>query len=365
VFFSHILLVTSKCMKPAVPHAKIDKSTTYSDLFEAFIGGFPERSQIVLRRRFGIGSGKPETLDAIGQGYGITRERVRQIMEQLLRFIRTELRREGFSHPLIAKAEAHIAVTHGVAKLDVYLDALASNEHDKQALYGLLHAHPHFEILREDDAHHTRVTHTGIKTDEWEKIRATVEEMLKDRSEGVSEPEFFAQLRSVSPELSDDTIRHYLSLMKAVAKSSFGAWGKKSWSDIEPKGTRERALIVLRKEKKALHYREIARLIDEYGLNQKQKKTHFQTVHNELIKHKDFVLVGRGMYALREWGHENSGTVRDVIDKILRTAGKPMNREDIIAEVLRVRQAEPATVAINLNTHFAKVGRKAYTIKEV
>jgi hypothetical protein len=40
-------------------------------------------------------------------------------------------------------------------------------------------------------------------------------------------------------------------------------------------------------------------------------------VHNELIRNKDFVLVGRGIYALKEWGYE-PGTVSHVIEAILK-----------------------------------------------
>ena len=50
------------------------------------------------------------------------------------------------------------------------------------------------------------------------------------------------------------------------------------------------------------------------------KKAHVATTHNELIKDPRFVLVGRGLYALAEWGYM-SGVVRDVIKKILEKNG--------------------------------------------
>ena len=46
------------------------------------------REQSVLRLYFGLGSGEPMTLEAIGSGYGITRERVRQIKDRALAHIR-------------------------------------------------------------------------------------------------------------------------------------------------------------------------------------------------------------------------------------------------------------------------------------
>ncbi len=49
----------------------------------------------VLRRRFGLEGGPPETLDAIGQTLGLTRERVRQIEAAALRKLRALLRTRG------------------------------------------------------------------------------------------------------------------------------------------------------------------------------------------------------------------------------------------------------------------------------
>src|SRR3989338_4983447 len=39
------------------------------------------RNKDIISRRFGLKNGKKETLESIGKGYGITRERVRQIEE--------------------------------------------------------------------------------------------------------------------------------------------------------------------------------------------------------------------------------------------------------------------------------------------
>jgi RNA polymerase primary sigma factor len=54
-----------------------------------------ENERTVLRRRFGLMGGDPETLDAIGKGLGYTRERVRQIETAGLRKLRALLGARG------------------------------------------------------------------------------------------------------------------------------------------------------------------------------------------------------------------------------------------------------------------------------
>lgn len=54
-----------------------------------------ENERTVLRRRFGLTGGDPETLDAIGKGLGYTRERVRQIESAGLRKLRALLGARG------------------------------------------------------------------------------------------------------------------------------------------------------------------------------------------------------------------------------------------------------------------------------
>src|SRR3989344_7723272 len=47
-----------------------------------------DRNRDVILRRFGLKTGQPETLESIGQSYGITRERVRQIEEYAIKNLR-------------------------------------------------------------------------------------------------------------------------------------------------------------------------------------------------------------------------------------------------------------------------------------
>ena len=58
-----------------------------------------------------------------------------------------------------------------------------------------------------------------------------------------------------------------------------------------------------------------------------------QAVHNELIRYPQFVLVGRGLYALKEWGFQD-GTVSDIIQSLLEKKS-PLSKQDITKGVLK------------------------------
>ena len=92
-----------------------------------------------------------------------------------------------------------------------------------------------------------------------------------------------------------------------------------------------------------------------------KKQVTRQAIHNELIRHPEFVLVGRGLYGLKEWGMA-AGTVREVIKSVLVENGDPMKRQDIIKAVLKKRDIRLGTISLNLQKYpfFKRVGRAVY-----
>jgi DNA-directed RNA polymerase delta subunit len=123
--------------------------------------------------------------------------------------------------------------------------------------------------------------------------------------------------------------------------------------------------LVFKKHGKPLHFTKVAELIDKFNYNLPNKKTYSQTVHNELIKDSRFVLVGRGIYALKEWGYER-GYVKDVIFQVLKSAQKPLDKEEILEKVLKQRIVKENTVLLNLSNknYFLRTSKGNYTIKE-
>lgn len=69
------------------PSAQIEASDTLNTV-NAVLDTLPEREADILRYRFGLKGDRPHTLEEIGQIYGLTRERVRQLEDKAMRKLR-------------------------------------------------------------------------------------------------------------------------------------------------------------------------------------------------------------------------------------------------------------------------------------
>lgn len=333
---------------------------------EGLLARFPERSRAIFGLRFGLADGKEETLEEIGHVYGITRERVRQVVDVQLKKLRAELATKQ-SHPAIERILSTLRTHHGILTVAELKQDLAGDDlKEGQALLALLSMIPGATLYKETKDEYEYVALHDFDKKRWNVVTDAAVAVLKTEGDAVD----FARLYSLvsvaltgKKSIDESELRDLLAPTKKIEENVFGRYGLASWESIRPRGTRERAHLILNVFGKPLHFREIARLIDEHGLYKQGKKTHPQTVHNELIKDKRFVLVGRGTYALIDWGY-TKGTVRQVLATILQERAEPMSREDLLKAVLKVRQVKKSTVIINLNSFFAKVGKNIYTLRD-
>ncbi|HTE48873.1 MAG TPA: winged helix-turn-helix domain-containing protein, partial [Candidatus Paceibacterota bacterium] len=170
---------------------------------------------------------------------------------------------------------------------------------------------------------------------------------------------FLEHIKDVALEYRDDEmVRRWLSMSKKMAKNPLGEWGKASSPNIRVRGVKDYAYLVMRKSGSPMHFREVADAIGKTF----NKKIHYATCHNELIKDPRFVLVGRGMYALSEWGYKK-GIAREVIADILGREG-PLRRELIIQKVNKERYFKKNTILVNLanSKYFKKNKSGLYSV---
>lgn len=313
----------------------------------------PERARDVLISRYGLGKKTEKmTLDAIGKVYGITRERVRQIENYALNNIRKSDSYKS-EKATFAEIEELINSLGAIVVEEDFLGHVSKDISIQNHINFLLVLGDSFK-KRDADAHFKHRWHVN------EEVAKQVEASLHKLYEGLSVddilPEseminrFLQHLENVSEKYKNqEIIKRWLSLSKHIAKNPIGEWGVSHSPNIKTKGMRDYAFLVIRKHGSPIHFREVAKQI---GLIFK-KKAHVATTHNELIKDPRFVLVGRGLYALSEWGYM-SGVVKDVIRKIIEKHG-PLSKEEIIEKVLKERYVKENTIMVNLqNQKFFK-----------
>ena len=335
----------------------------FSEALKLIVAGFSPRAQEIIFSRYGVFNSHALTLEEIGKKYHITRERVRQVIREVLKKVREKKDSQLFSQ-IREKIVLALKENGGIMEEKNLLFALGQDSVSERAsVTFFLECIDDVVGNEEKDELTFCFSLAGFELEKWRVVKNKAIEILKVQEKPLSIEELFALLKTELKdfELSKETLLHYLEVSVEIKKNTFGKWGIAKWKEISPKGTREKAYLVLKEAAKPLHFRDIAKKIDQYHLN--KKKTHAQTVHNELIKDKNFVLVGRGIYALVEWGYK-SGTVKDVIEDILKKNDKSLGREEILAKVLELRHVKKSTIVINLNNYFAKSKSGAYSIKK-
>jgi len=300
----------------------------YSKTISEFLKQLPEKQGEIVSRRFGLGAFKRETLESIGKRLGITRERVRQIEADAFLKLQPEVKKQK---DVFKPIENYLNKAGGIKKESVIFGDLSANSNHIYFLLSLLRdakrfgeteeLYPSWVIGKESFSFAKKVI-----ADIYEKIKKENKPLkISDISQAVS----------VNPK----TLESILEISKIILKNSEGFYGLKEWPEINPRRIKDKAYIVLKKTQKPLHFKEVAGLIPA-ALP--------QTVHNELIKDERFVLVGRGIYALNEWGYEK-GFVKDVIRDIIKQNKRPLAKEDIIKQVQAKRIVKENTILLNLS----------------
>jgi predicted Zn-ribbon and HTH transcriptional regulator len=328
-----------------------------------------DRSQDVIARRFGLGAQNSQTLEKIGAAYHITRERVRQIENDALKSLRSKRNEsiEPYMNALHTTIEQNGGFMREDALVKEFVQAnLGRNANEEVVVRGgvlfLLNVSPHALYRKEDQDFFA-----GWYTDKTSVGQALA--MVKHLVDHFAASNAVLDLDGVYMRISathrdadKDAVRSYLEAAKAIKSNVFADYGLEHWPEISPKSVRDKIFLIFKKSNTPLHFREISFLINRANFSLKPVLA--QTVHNELIKDKRFVLVGRGIYALKQWGYE-PGTIREVIRSILTKNKRPMTVDEIVGEVMQARQVKKSTVLLNLQnfTEFKRTEKNTYTLE--
>jgi DNA-binding phage protein len=321
-----------------------------------------EREREIIARRFGLFD-RRETLEQIGEILGITRERVRQLEKSVV--ARLKVQAENNELEQITQVEETLLAylhDHGTVARVQEVSANVTSENsrtDQSRVAFLAMLCPQLAVLEDDDRYYyaigiKKVRDASTLQRDVTAIVSVVEKIGKPASitevaktAGISETAQAASLASVSKKLA--TLN--------------GQWGLVKWPTVNPKNIRDKIYVILKENGKHMHFNDIADSIKKSDFKRKDVTT--QAIHNELIKDKRFVLIGRGIYALKEWGYKK-GTVADIISQVLREAGEPLHRDEIVKRVLKSRFVKETTILLNLQgkTQFKRVAKATYELDE-
>lgn len=349
-----------------MPHDKTNFADSIQHLFQVL----NPKEQKVIKGRYGFDiSSSKRTLESIGDDLGITRERVRQIQKAALK----KLQRVIHSNKLQATMEL---VEHFIKDNDYFVtqNQLVS-ELSKKIKPELKNIESLIVLLADINPEITKIKKTKKISKSWaiksklsqkeiNQIIKTGVKILKSEKKAITPIQF---LTDVQTELkkqkqgvySRSTLSKVYSATSVIKKVQEG-YGLTSWRSIKPKSIKDKSIIIFKRQSKPLHFSQVCDLIHDAKFD--TKKVTLQAVHNELIRYNEFVLIGRGIYALKDWGFK-TGTVKDIIHDVLSENG-PLSKSKIIEEVLKERKVKVGTISLNLQKHpeFKRVGRAVYSL---
>ncbi len=322
-----------------------------------------DRALDVILNRFGLtADGKKKTLEEIGKKYNITRERVRQVEEAAINLIKKSdaYKKE---QAIFDELRQIIYSLGSIVAEHEFLPYVSKDKSTQNHINFFLMLADVFKKHREDEHFHTRYSvddaMAGKVHEALRKLYASLrDEDLIPETEIIKK--FLDQMKDVAEDCRDaEMAKRWLSISKTIAKNELGEWGRATSPNVRTRGVKDYAFLVMRRHGSPMHFKEVADSISKtFG-----RKIHYATCHNELIKDPRFVLVGRGMYALAEWGYK-AGIAREVIQDILKKEGGPLSKDEVVKRVMKERYFKKNTILVNLanSKYFKKDKSGFYTL---
>lgn len=346
-----------------------------AEIVSSLLKNLTSREEDVLRRRHGLLGKEKETLENIGTSYQVTRERIRQIEKTAINKIK---KNKGFSEnagsierTIFSVLEQHGGVMSEEVLLKELLTVPGNNETNRQNILFIVS-----ELLNNK---FKKIKENSEFRDSWQLINAPIYllkdtlnilfDLISEYGKPLSLNEIINFFKSKEyykqniNQFSDDIIESYLEISPKISKNPFNEYGLSSWGSVVPKRMNDKIYLVLKRYGKPMHFNDITNKINEVKFD--NRKAYPPTVHNELILNSKYVLVGRGIYALKEWGYQ-PGVVANVLIQILKDEQKTLTREELVKKVLEQRIVKKNTIHLALTNKdkFIKHSDGKYSLVE-
>ena len=337
-----------------------------TDIIEELFLVLSDKEKQVIYKRFALDGKQRETLEKIGQHFAVTRERIRQIESIALQKLRRTISSTKLRH--VNELAKNVLLKNGGVKVeDILIAEVLNLIHSVSEIDGNI---IRLSLAVDDTVKQERTSNfktfwhsTKLAMSDITAITDKAVSILAKQKEVIDEARVVNMIRAAlansGKNFKAETIASSLEIDPRLKKVE-DSWGLMNWRHINPRSLRDKALIIMRDMQKPLHFVEIANAIAEHGFD--KKVVTVQAVHNELIRDNNFVLIGRGLYALREWGY-TEGTVADIIEEVLSKKGS-MTKHEIVKAVKKQRLVRDGTISLNLQKTpwFVRIGRALYEL---
>ncbi|MFA6307667.1 MAG: sigma factor-like helix-turn-helix DNA-binding protein [Patescibacteria group bacterium] len=331
-----------------------------------------EREQEIIKMRHGLSGLEKKTLEDIGKQYDVTRERIRQIENTSLKKIN-----KSFNQTILKEIEDIANATlseHGglmseVNLINELLMIPGSSEENKSAIRFILNQllNHRFYFVKESKHYNGFWKTPEANIDLFQETIDNIRNLIENHGNALSLEELISKIEEAefytsNDKLTDRVVINFISVSKKLKSNPYEEWGLVEWSNITPRRMNDKIYLVLKKNGAPMHFTEIADTINQMSFD--HRKAYPATIHNELILDKKYVLVGRGIYALKEWGYK-PGVVADVIADILRDSDKALTKKEITKAVLEKRMIKETTITLALmnKDRFSRDEKGRYSLK--
>jgi len=336
-----------------------------SDLINGLMIVLSDKEKFIIEKRYSLNSSEKMTLENIGKKFSVTRERIRQIEKNALR----KLERNVNNTPLCEITSNSVDIltaSGGICSVERMIDVLIkkseSSSVNRNSLKLAVELEKEIYATSNTIAFKPYFKFSQVKDAEMRLACKTANKILKEEGDVISLEEISKQIIKFNEckNLNLNFVASSLYMDRSLKIIGNTHVGLSSWRAINPKTLRDKISYILKKTKEPMHYLDIAKSIIDHNFDKKTVNT--QAVHNELIRFEGFVLIGRGIYALADWGY-TQGTVSDVIKSVLKKHGS-LTRDEIVDKVLEKRKVKRITILLNLKNkpEFERVGRNRYQL---
>ena len=337
--------------------------------FEEILNSLSEKERSVIERRVWLNWEK-ETLQNIWNSFSpsITRERVRQIEDSWIKKIGRIIKATLLTK-IQEKAMHFIEMHWGVISKDRLINNIIKDlDLDPSINSWVLEfiIQSDYEIKKSKQKLGCKIYFflPSVSKNTIEAVHKEALKVLKRKKDVISKNKLYEIISNnlkTEQRYSLTFIDSCLELFEDIIFWENNLVWLTKWKILNPKTLKDKAIYVMKKEKIPMHFVDISNKITDML----EEKVKVNTIHNELIRNNEFVLIWRWIYALKEWGF-NPWTVLDVIVDALEKKWEPMSTEEITKEVLKTRNVKQTTIYMNLQNKqvIERVGRNYYQLKK-